>query len=334
MYRGELVETGSVNELFASPREDYTRRLLTDVPRLAPATTAPRSIALDVATRPTADPADSAPVVAAEHLTVHFRGRLGSPGMTAVDDVSFRVEAGEMLGIVGESGSGTSTTGRTVAGLQKATSGSIMVLGQRLDGASSAAMRRVRAQIGMVFQDPAGSLNPHMTVGEVIETPLRLDRSVTRTERRRRVSQMLESVELPDAYRERMAYELSGGQAQRVSLARALIRQPRLLIADEPTSALDVSVQARVLEVLQHLQRDLGFASIFITHDLAVVSQLADRVAVMQHGRLVEVGATHQVLFYSQARYTTDLVAAVPIPDPGLQRERRRAWEERRSTAG
>ncbi|RYY42677.1 MAG: ABC transporter ATP-binding protein, partial [Actinomycetales bacterium] len=221
---------------------------------------------------------------------VEFPGRLGQPAFTAVDHVSLQVRRGEVLGLVGESGSGKSTIGRTAVGLQQPTSGTISVSGTTVSGLSDARLRPLRSRFGFVFQDPAASLNPRMSIGDCIAEPLRVQTDLSSADVDAKVASLLESVELPASYATRFGHELSGGQRQRISLARAIALDPDLLIADEPTSALDVSVQARVLELFAELQQRVGFACLFISHDLAVVDSLANRVAVLQHGRLVEVG--------------------------------------------
>ncbi|MBM9464191.1 ABC transporter ATP-binding protein [Aeromicrobium sp. YIM 150415] len=325
MYRGELVETGTVDQIFSAPRADYTRHLLRDVPHVTEEA---------ISERPATAVGAGDPVVAVDRLTVMFGGGALSPGgVTAVDEVSFQVLPGETLALVGESGSGKSTTGRAIAGLQPADSGRVEILGHPVIGASGRDLRAIRREVGMVFQDPAGSLNPYHSVIESVAAPLRHTPGLSRADMHTRAQEMLDAVEIPRSFAERMPYELSGGQCQRVSLARALVRRPRLLIADEPTSALDVSVQATVLEVYRDLQHELGFASLFITHDLAVVAMLADRVAVMRHGALVEVGETRQILFSPQEDYTRELISAVPFADPEQQRERRELWRRQRAAA-
>ena len=251
------------------------------------------------------------------------RASWGSPAFRAVDHVSLEVRKGEVLGLVGESGSGKSTVGRTAVGLQQPTSGTIHVSGNQISGRSDRQLRPLRSRFGFVFQDPASSLNPRMSIGQCIAEPLRVQTDLSAAEIDAKVRSLLDSVELGGAYAERFPHELSGGQRQRVSLARALALDPDLLIADEPTSALDVSVQARVLELFTELQQRLQFACLFISHDLAVVDTLANRVAVMQYGKLVEIGPRDQVLGHPQEDYTKRLIAAVPVPDPEEQAKRR-----------
>ena len=197
------------------------------------------------------------------------------------------------------------------------------MFGRSVTGAHARELRAIRSALGYVFQDPAGSLHPHRTIVETVARPLLLDRTVSRTDAYATAAQMLDAVRLPSSIQQRMPHELSGGQCQRVSLARALVRRPRLVIADEPTSALDVTVQALVLQVFRDLQRELGFAALFITHDLAVVSELADRVAVMRRGRVVEIGPTEAIFANPQHAYTKALLSAIPVPDPELERQRR-----------
>lgn len=239
-------------------------------------------------------------------------------------DVSFDIARGEVLGLVGESGSGKSTIGKTIGGLAPVSSGSLRIFGQDIARLRGSALRAARRRIGYVFQDPASSFNPFMTVEESIAEPMRVHGAFPEKGARvARVLELLDAVQLPRHMAKRHPYELSGGQRQRVGLARALTLRPELLIADEPTSALDVSVQAKVLDIFTELQQELGFAALFISHDLAVVELLADRVGVLQQGSLVEVGPTAEVLSHPKEPYTQALIAAVPVPDPKIQRARR-----------
>ncbi len=312
MYRGQIVEQAGAQELFASPQHPYTRRLLDAVPHLGHGTGTDLSLAVD-----------AEPVLRIEHLVVDFPGGLGQPDFRAVDDVSLTVHKGEVVGLVGESGSGKSTVGRCVVGLQRPSSGVVRLRGEQVSGLSDRELKPLRSRFGFVFQDPAASLNPQLTIEDCIAEPLRAEGGMTTPQQRARVLELLESVELPRDYAQRYPHELSGGQRQRVSLARSLALRPEVLIADEPTSALDVSVQARVLELFADLQRELQFACVFVSHDLAVVDLLANRVAVMQRGRIVEIGSRAQVLGNPQQEYTRQLIAAVPVPDPIEQRRRR-----------
>jgi ABC-type glutathione transport system ATPase component len=312
MYRGTIVEEAPAAQLFSRPAHPYTQLLLDAVPHLGrengPQPVEGGEVVLDV-----------------RDLVVEFVGRIGQPGFRAVDDVTLQVRRGEVLGLVGESGSGKTTVGRTAVGLQQPTTGTVAVSGTTISGLSEAQLRPHRARFGFVFQDPAASLNPHMSIADCIGEPLHVQTAMKDAEVDAKVRELLESVELSAGYAERFPHELSGGQRQRVSLARALALDPDLLIADEPTSALDVSVQARVLELFTELQHRQQFACLFISHDLAVVDSLANRVAVMQHGKLVEIGPREQVLGSPREEYTQRLIAAVPVPDPEEQRRRREA---------
>lgn len=225
---------------------------------------------------------------------------------------------------MGESGSGKTTLGRASAGLLKAASGSIRVTGIDLAHASARELRSVRRELALVPQDPAASLDPRMSIAQSISEPLDVHRVGSASSRRRRVAELLEAVQLPDEFATRRPHELSGGQRQRVALARALVLRPRLLVADEPTSALDVSIQADVLELFAKLQKEFGFACVFISHDLAVVHQVSDRVAVLRAGELVEIGQVDEVFAAPGHEYTRRLLDAVPVPDPSRRSKGRR----------
>ncbi|MDN3478044.1 ABC transporter ATP-binding protein [Curtobacterium sp. APC 4022] len=319
MYQGEVVEEAPVEQLFAAPQADYTKRLLAAVPRLEASTGVARRALITE---------DVEPVVSATGLEIEYPGRLGSPAFRAVKGVDLAIRPGEVLGLVGESGSGKTTIGRAIAGLTKITGGSLNVLGTEMLGYKERDFKRLRKDIGFVFQDPATSFNPLLTIAECVAEPL-VVHGVASSPRaaRKQVDELMEAVQLPAAYGDRYPHELSGGQRQRASLARSLALRPKLLIADEPTSALDVSVQARVLELFLELQQDFGFASLFISHDLAVVGALSDRIAVLYRGDLVETGTTAEVLGAPQHPYTQRLLASLPVPDPTEQAERRRTLE-------
>jgi peptide/nickel transport system ATP-binding protein len=327
MYQGRIVEQADVRTLFSAPRDPYTQKLLAAVPMLGSG----RARTQERAAARTAGWREAAPVVAAEDLRIVYPGRLRQPDFVAVDGVGFAIRPGEVLGLVGESGSGKTTIGRAIAGLTKVTGGSLRVLGTEMNGVKEKAFRPVRERIGFVFQDPASSFNPLLTIAEAVAEPLVVHkRAKDAREARGRVDELLEAVQLPEAFGDRFPHELSGGQRQRASLARALALQPDLLVADEPTSALDVSVQARVLELFDELQREFGFAALFVSHDLAVVDLLADRIAVLYRGALVEEGTGAQVLGDPQHPYTQRLLASLPVPDPDQQAQRRAAWEQLR----
>ncbi|MCU1585334.1 MAG: transporter ATP-binding protein [Microbacteriaceae bacterium] len=319
MYQGEVVEEADVTSLFGSPQHEYTKRLLAAVPYLGSGTVKTQERAAKRALT-----VDKAPLVVATGLEIEYPGRFGRPGFRAVNGVSFEIGANEVLGLVGESGSGKTTIGRAIGGLTRITGGSLTVLGQEMLGVKERQFRPLRSDIGFVFQDPATSFNPLLTIAECVAEPLVVHgRARDARAARARVDELLEAVQLPRGFGDRYPHELSGGQRQRASLARALALQPKLLIADEPTSALDVSVQARVLELFAELQREFGFAALFISHDLAVVDILADRIAVLYHGELVEEGTGADVLGAPRHPYTKRLLASLPVPNPAEQALRR-----------
>jgi oligopeptide/dipeptide ABC transporter ATP-binding protein len=265
----------------------------------------------------TADATGTNPVCEVVDLVKHF-----GP-VHAVDGLSLRVDPGEVVALVGESGSGKSTVGRLIVRLLEPTAGTVRLDGVDVSTLSRRALRPHRRTVSIVFQDPASSLDPRMTVGALVDEPLRLH-GLSRSDRAEQVRQALEQVGMRAGVAERYPHELSGGQRQRVSIARALVSGPRLLVADEPTSALDVSVQASVLNLLADLQLDLGFACLFITHDLAAVEYLADRVVVMYLGKVAEVGSREQIFQHPRHPYTQALLSAAPVPDPVVQRSRQR----------
>jgi oligopeptide transport system ATP-binding protein len=241
----------------------------------------------------------------------------------AVDGVSFEIPAGKTLGLVGESGSGKSTTGYTILQLIRATSGSIRFMGKELTKLKGEELRRMRREMQIVFQDPYSSLDPRMTVGNIVSEPLEVHGIGTRKSRRETVRRLLEVVGFNPNYTNRYPHEFSGGQRQRIGVARALALNPKLIICDEPVSALDVSIQAQILNLLKDLQRDFGLTYLFISHDLAVVRTMSDEIAVMNQGKLVEVGPAEDVYLRPKDEYTKALFAAVPVPDPRRQRERK-----------
>ncbi|MCA0218268.1 MAG: ABC transporter ATP-binding protein [Actinobacteria bacterium] len=311
MYEGKVVEQATATKLFGSPQHPYTQKLLAAVPRID-------------TTRERTPVAEAPPVVRATDLVIEYPGRFGRGGFRAVDRVSFTIAPGEVLGLVGESGSGKTTIGRAIGGLTKISGGSLQVLGHEMLTVRERGFKPVREQIGFVFQDPASSFNPLLTIAQCVAEPLIVHgRAGDATAARPRVDELLEAVQLPRAFGDRYPHELSGGQRQRASLARALALEPTLLIADEPTSALDVSVQARVLELFAELQNQFGFAALFISHDLAVVDTVSDRIAVLYRGELVEEGPPAQVLGAPEHPYTQRLLASLPVPDPAEQAVRR-----------
>lgn len=315
MKDGKTIEYGSADQIFNRPQQPYTKELLAAVPKLG--SVAVRKLLPELVGLP--------PVLKLENVSIEYPKKGRVPAFRAVSDFSLEIFPGEIVGLVGESGSGKTTVGRAAIGLLPAVEGKILVAGKDITKPTPQELREIRKHTGIVFQDPGSSLNPRLPIGESIGEPLLLSGDAKGTELDRRVEELLDSVELPRSYRNRYPHELSGGQRQRVGIARALALTPDLLIADEPTSALDVSVQARFLELLQELQDKLKFACLFISHDLAVVDILSHRIAVMQNGRLVEVGSRDQILKNPQQDYTKRLIASVPVPNPAEQRERREA---------
>jgi peptide/nickel transport system ATP-binding protein len=315
MKDGLTVEYGTSDQIFNRPQHPYTQELLAAVPKLG--SVAVRELKPELVGLP--------PVLKLQNVSIEYPKKGRVPAFRAVSDFSLEIFPGEIVGLVGESGSGKTTVGRASIGLLPAVEGKIEIVGRDISKPSAQELREIRRYTGIVFQDPGSSLNPRLPIGESIGEPLLLSGDAKGAELDRRVEDLLDSVELPRSYRNRYPHELSGGQRQRVGIARALALTPSLLIADEPTSALDVSVQARFLELLQNLQDQLKFACLFITHDLAVVDILSHRIAVMQNGRLVEVGTRDQILKSPREEYTKRLIGAVPVPDPAEQRLRREA---------
>ena len=316
MKDGLTVEHGSADQIFNRPAHPYTQQLLAAVPKLG--TTARRPL-------PYNEKALPQPVLKLENVTVAYPKRGRIPEFVAAKNVSLEIYPGEILGLVGESGSGKTTIGRAAIGLIPIKEGKLEIVGKDISHAKPKELSQIRRHTGIVFQDPASSLNPRLPIGESIGEPLFLAGEAKGEALAHRIEDLLDQVELPRSYRNRYPHELSGGQRQRVGIARALALTPDLLIADEPTSALDVSVQARFLDLLQELQGKLNFACLFISHDLAVVDILAHRIAVMQNGVLVEVGDRDQILQHPKSDYTRRLISAVPVPDPAEQRIRREA---------
>lgn len=354
MRRGLIVETGTADQIFHNPQHPYTQALLAAVPHLgqggtdseaevdvtaalAAATHAElesvdhdelirreRENAAALAAAEAARPAGE-PVLELTDVAIEYPKQGRVPAFRAVEGANLTIYPGQVVGLVGESGSGKTTIGRAAVGLLPVAAGSMRVVGQDISAAkrNGKQLHQVRRHIGMVFQDPSSSLNPRLPIGESIGEPMYLAGVAKGPDLQKRIEALLDQVELPRDYRNRYPHELSGGQKQRVGIARALSLKPKLMVADEPTSALDVSVQAKVLELFQNLQQELGFACLFVTHDLAVVDVLADRICVMQRGRIVEQGTRDQILRNPQEPYTQRLLAAVPLPDPEKQRERR-----------
>jgi peptide/nickel transport system ATP-binding protein len=314
MKDGYVVEHGDSEQIFKKPQHPYTQELLGAVPMLG--TSAKRVLAKD---------GGKQPVLKLDDVTIAYPKRGRVPEFVAVKNFNLEIYPGEIVGLVGESGSGKTTVGRAAIGLIPIKSGKLEIVGKDISNATQKELFPIRRHTGIVFQDPASSLNPRLPIGESIGEPIFLAGLAKGDELNKRVEDLLEQVELPRSYRNRFPHELSGGQRQRVGIARALALTPDLLIADEPTSALDVSVQARFLDLLLELQDKLKFACLFISHDLAVVDILAHRIAVMQDGRLVEEGDRDAILKKAKDPYTQRLIAAVPVPDPAEQKKRREA---------
>lgn len=319
MKDGLVVESASVIDIFENPQHPYTQQLLAAVPHLG-------SKPIEVTEREAeATVRHDTPVLKFENVAIEYPKRGRVPAFRAADNINLEIYPGEIMGLVGESGSGKTTLGRASVGLLPIAEGTLTAVGLDISNATNRDLRPLRRKTGIVFQDPGSSLNPRMPIGQSIGEPLFLAGEAKGKELDRRVEELLSQVELPRSYRNRYPHELSGGQRQRVGIARALALTPELLVADEPTSALDVSVQARFLDLLQDLQQRLQFACLFVSHDLAVVDMLAHRIAVMHRGRLVEQGTRDEILRNPQDPYTQRLIAAVPLPDPRAQRERREA---------
>jgi peptide/nickel transport system ATP-binding protein len=359
MRRGVIVEAGSAEQIFHSPQHEYTQALLAAVPHLGQGSEEEAEVditaALAAATGTELEAVDAeelakreqenlaalaevaeaeakrrgAPVLELNDVAIEYPKQGRVPAFRAVEGAQLKVYPGQVVGLVGESGSGKTTIGRAAVGLLPVAEGSLKVVGQEISGLkkNSKELHEIRRSVGMVFQDPSSSLNPRLPIGESIGEPMFLAGVAKGADLQKRVETLLDQVELPRSYRNRYPHELSGGQKQRVGIARALSLKPKLMVADEPTSALDVSVQAKVLELFQALQKELGFACLFVTHDLAVIDVLADHICVMQRGKIVEQGSRDQILRNPQEAYTQRLLAAVPLPDPEKQRERRELRE-------
>ncbi len=355
MRKGLIVETGTAAQIFHNPQHEYTRALLAAVPHLgqggadsvedvdvtaalAAATHAEihsipeeelvrreRENAAALAAAVQSAKPQGEPVLELTDVAIEYPKQGRVPAFRAVEGANLVIYPGQVVGLVGESGSGKTTIGRAAVGLLPVAAGTMKVVGQDISAAkkNGRQLHDMRRHVGMVFQDPSSSLNPRLPIGESIGEPMLLSGTAKGAGLQKRIEELLDQVELPRDYRNRYPHELSGGQKQRVGIARALSLKPKLMVADEPTSALDVSVQAKVLDLFQNLQKELGFACLFVTHDLAVVDVLADRICVMQRGRIVEQGTRDQILRNPQEVYTQRLLAAVPLPDPDKQRERR-----------
>jgi oligopeptide/dipeptide ABC transporter ATP-binding protein len=322
MKAGAYVEEGSAADIFARPQTDYTRALLAAIPRLDRDDRGGRPVLAPVA-------ADAPVIVEGHDVKVWFpmaEGMFGARrNLRAVDGVSFQVRQGETLGVVGESGSGKSTLARAVINLIPPTDGTVTLMGRDITHAEREVMRNARKDLQIVFQDPLASLDPRMTVGDSIAEPLQVFQpGLSQAEREAEVRAMMGRVELDEAMINRYPHELSGGQNQRVGIARAMILKPRLVICDEAVSALDVSIRAQIIDLLINLQKEMGLAMIFISHDLAVVREISHRVLVLYMGRVMEQADRERLYSHPQHPYTKALLSAAPIPDPAIERTRKR----------
>ncbi|MBK0034411.1 glutathione ABC transporter ATP-binding protein GsiA [Erwinia sp. S43] len=336
MYRGNVVETGEVETLFSAPKEPYTRALLAAVPKLGAMTGRPFPQKFPLvgdevaANEPPQDTVrkDGPPLLQVRDLVTRFDIRSGifnrvTRRVHAVEKVSFDLHHGETLALVGESGCGKSTTGRSLLRLVESQGGSITFDGKRIDLLKGSALSHLRRDIQFIFQDPYASLDPRLTVGYSIMEPLLVHGIARGQEAEQRVASLLERVGLLPEHAQRYPHEFSGGQRQRICIARALALNPKVVIADESVSALDVSIQAQIINLMLDLQRDYGIAFLFISHDMAVVERISHRVAVMYLGQIVEIGPRQAVFENPQHPYTRKLMAAVPVAQPGHRRRER-----------
>jgi peptide/nickel transport system ATP-binding protein len=338
MYKGAIVEQGAVRQIMEQPQHPYTKGLLACRPALHPkgerlpvvsdflessdvkseTSGAKREIAGSSSLTSDVSRFTPTPLLSVSNLRVWYPGRksfLGKPldYIKAVDDVSFEVYKGETLGLVGESGCGKTTLGRTLLRLVEPTGGKILLSGRDLLAYSSSELRRLRKDVQIIFQDPYSSLNPRITIGNAIEEVLQVHKmQPTAQQRREKVTDLLEKVSLKPEHYHRYPHEFSGGQRQRIVIARALALNPSFLVCDESVSALDVSVQAQVLNLLNDLKKEFGFTVIFISHDLSVIHYISDRIMVMQKGKIVETGEAGQVYYHPKEAYTQRLIASIP----------------------
>lgn len=316
MKDGEIVETNDTISIFKEPKHPYTRRLLNALPRIdEPKKHKEKTIITNE------------PLVEVEKLEKVFQLKLGGT-VRAVDNISFTIRKGETLGLVGESGSGKSTTGRLILQLQEATSGEVIFEGMGINHFNRRELKALRRDVQIIFQDPQSSLNPRMKVLDIIGQPLDIHKLYkSKEERRKLVEELLELVGLKKEHANRYPHEFSGGQQQRIGIARALAVEPKFIVCDEPLSALDVSIQAQIVELLQQLQQKLGLTYLFIAHDLAMVKHICDRVAVMYNGKIIELAESEELYSNPLHPYTKSLLEAVPVPDPTIEAKKIRERE-------
>jgi len=318
MKDGEVVETGTTEEIFESPKHPYTKRLLNALPRLDEKKKPKKTpLILDTVDK-------GMPLLDVRSLKQYFDMGKGNV-LKAVDNINFHIKPGETLGLVGESGSGKSTTGRAILRLYEPTDGEILYQGMAVNRLSKSEMKTMRRHMQMIFQDPYSSLNPRYKVLDIIGQALDIHQlSGSSAERRKKVEKLLDMVGLEPFHADRYPHEFSGGQRQRIGIARALAVEPKFIVCDEPLSALDVSIQSQVVTLLEDLQQQLGLTYLFIAHDLSMVKHISDRVAVMYAGKIVELAESEELYSNPQHEYTKSLLAAIPIPDPKVESQKKR----------
>ncbi|WP_342513410.1 ABC transporter ATP-binding protein [Sporosarcina sp. FSL K6-1522] len=327
MKGGEVVETGITEEIFENPKHPYTKKLLNALPRLNEKKKTKRPPLISANMDPTT------PLLDVRSLKQHFDMGKGNY-LKAVDDISFTIKPGETLGLVGESGSGKSTTGRAILRLHEPTDGDVLYQGMAVNRLSKGEMKTMRRHMQMIFQDPYSSLNPRFKVLDIIGQALDIHQlASSKSERKKRVEELLDLVGLESSHAMRYPHEFSGGQRQRIGIARALAVEPKFIVCDEPLSALDVSIQSQIVTLLEDLQHRLGLTYLFIAHDLSMVKHISDRVAVMYAGKIVELAESEELYSNPQHAYTKSLLAAIPIPDPKIEAKKKRVLLEEQTGA-